>query len=190
MSGSYKLETFERDIPVREFIEKYVRPEEFIEYCRACGNYGKVWSCPPYDFDVMDYWHEYETIKCVAYKIVYAEQKEISCYSEIAEVKEMMQKHLFSLEKEYHGSVLLSAGSCSLCAESAGADFVKGREADWCTRVKDEPCARPECMRYSIESIGGDVVTPLKDLFGLEIKWAEDGMMPEYHILLGGLLMK
>ena len=45
-------------------------------------------------------------------------------------------------------------------------------------------------MRYSIESIGGDVTAPLKDLFGLEIKWAEGNLMPEYHILLGGLLMK
>lgn len=190
MSGSYKLETFEKDMPVCYFIEKYVRPEEFIEYCKVCGNYGKVWSCPPYDFDVMDYWQGYETIKCVAYKIEYEEQREISDYSEIAEVKEMMQKRLHSLENEYPGSVLLSAGSCSLCAEYAGADFVKGRRADWCTRIKGEPCARPDCMRYSIESIGGDVVAPLKDLFGLEIKWAEENMMPEYHILLGGLLMK
>ena len=42
MSVSYKLETFEKDMPVCDFIEKYVRPEEFIEYCKACGNYGKV----------------------------------------------------------------------------------------------------------------------------------------------------
>ena len=52
MSVSYKLETFEKDMPVCDFIEKYVRPEEFIEYCKACGNYGNVWSCPPYDFDL------------------------------------------------------------------------------------------------------------------------------------------
>ena len=101
MSVSYKLETFEKVMPVYDFIEKYVRPEEFIEYCKACGNYGKVWSCPPYDFDVMDYWHEYETIKCVAYRIEYGEQRELSDYSEIAEVKEMMQNRLCSLEKEY-----------------------------------------------------------------------------------------
>lgn len=188
---NYVVDSYERDIPVKEYVEKYVKPDVFIQLCKQCPNYGNVWSCPPYDFDVMDYWLKYENLKLTAYKITYRRPEEIKSYDDLAEVKEIMQNNLKEMEKEYPGSVLLSAGSCSLCAgESAGADLNKNRRDDWCARAMGKPCVRPAEMRHSVESIGGDVVSTLKDLFGLEILWAEGDKVPDYHILLGGLLMK
>ena len=43
-------------------------------------------------------------------------------------------------------------------------------------------------MRYSIESLGGDVGKTTKDLLGLELKWMTEGRMPEHFILVNGLL--
>lgn len=47
-----RIERFEKEISVAEYLEGYVAVEEFLECCRACPNYEKVWSCPPYDFEI------------------------------------------------------------------------------------------------------------------------------------------
>ena len=57
-----------------------------------------------------------------------------------------------------------------------------------CARGSGEPCVRPELMRYSVESIGGDVLRSLRDFFGEEVEWAENGRLPGKYILLGALL--
>ena len=82
-----------------------------------------------------------------------------------------------ALEKEYPGSISLSAGSCSLCK-------------DGCTRAVREPCRYPEMMRYSIESLGGDVGRTVSKLMGYELEWIEEGKLPSYFVLVGGLLKK
>ena len=43
-------------------------------------------------------------------------------------------------------------------------------------------------MRYSIESLGGDVDKTVEDIFGFKIQYAKDGKLPEYLIFVGGLL--
>ena len=53
-----------------------------------------------------------------------------------------------------------------------------------------KPCVHPDEMRYSIESLGGDVVKTAAELLGTEIKWAASGELPEYFLLVGGLLEK
>jgi predicted metal-binding protein len=79
------------------------------------------------------------------------------------------------MENEIPGSCALAAGSCAICKE--------------CTRPKGTECRYPEKMRYSIESLGGNVVQLMKDELGIEMKWAEAGKLPEFYVLVGGLLM-
>lgn len=43
-------------------------------------------------------------------------------------------------------------------------------------------------MRYSLESLGAYTDRVIEDLFGFEIKYAENGKLPEYLIFVGGLL--
>ena len=71
----YTVEKFEKEINVKEYIEDYVNVEEFLEYCKACPNYEKVWSCPSYDFSPIDYWNRYSRIYIVARKIIFDEPK-------------------------------------------------------------------------------------------------------------------
>ena len=96
----------------------------------------------------------------------------------MAEVKENMAGELFKMENQCPGSVSLSAGSCSLCG--------KGN----CTRPSGKPCRYPEKMRYSIESLGGNVGKTVHDLLGIELEWIEEGKVPSYFVLVGGLLEK
>lgn len=92
--------------------------------------------------------------------------------------KAEMTEELFALEENVEGSRALYPGSCNLCNG--------GR----CARINGEPCRHPEKMRYSIESLGGDVMKTAKEIFDIEIVWAKAGETPPYMVLVGGLLTK
>ena len=57
-----------------------------------------------------------------------------------------------------------------------------------CTKTIGMPCKMPFKLRYSIESLGGDVDRTIEDTFGYKIIYAKDGKLPEYMIFVGGLL--
>ncbi|MGN0581790.1 MAG: hypothetical protein ACI4KB_03730 [Oscillospiraceae bacterium] len=65
----YILQKFERKIPVTDYISDYVNVNEFLEYCRSCPNFDKVWSCPSYDFEPEEYWKNYSSLYVLGYKI-------------------------------------------------------------------------------------------------------------------------
>lgn len=175
----YTVERREKTIKVDDYLKNYVNVEEFLGYCKNCKNYEKVWSCPSYDFNPEDYWKEYDELLVVARKIIFDEDVDIPrSYEIMLEVKQDMSRELYEMEKEYPGSVSLSAGSCNLC------------EKDGCTRLEGEPCRHPDLMRYSIESIGGDVGRTVSKLMGYELEWIEEGKVPSYYVLVGGLLKK
>ena len=174
----YTIEKSEKTIKVSEYIKDYVNVEEFLQYCKECKNYDAVWSCPSYDFNPEDYWKEYDELLVVARKIIFGpEVDEARSYEIMLEVKDDMSRELYELEKTFPGSISLSAGSCSMCK-------------DGCTRVSGQPCRHPELMRYSIESIGGNVGKTVSKLMGYELEWIEEGKLPSYYVLVGGLLKK
>ena len=80
------------------------------------------------------------------------------------------------LEEEHPGSRALSAGSCILCQR--------------CRRKDGKPCCRPEQMRYSIESLGGNVGKTTSELLHVELEWMEENRLPRYFTLINGLLLQ
>ena len=58
----YTIEKHEAEISIKDYMEQYVNVAEFLECCKACPNYDKVWSCPSYDFNPEDYWKKYNTL--------------------------------------------------------------------------------------------------------------------------------
>ena len=199
-----RMEYFEKEIPVSEYLEGYVEAEEFLEACKACPNYGRVWSCPPYDFDVIGYWNQFSALRVFARKIYLdglSDQAEVSAL--LASVKDDMSRQLFDLEEAVPGSVSLSAGSCSLCRPEAvpgeaGAAADQSQEGDvnvslggsCCSRPSGQPCRHPEKLRYSIESLGGNVGLTCRKLMGVHLEWMEEGKLPSYFVLCAGLLIK
>ncbi len=178
----YDTEKTYRQISMDDYMEKYVNVGEFLEYCKQCPNYGKIWSCPPYDFDPEDVWRGFSSIYIAARKITFPKGQSPAGREELAkilsEVKDDMSRELFELEKEFPGSVSLSAGSCGMCRGGG------------CTRPEGEPCRFPEKMRFSIESLGGNVGLTVSRLMGIELEWMEEGKMPSYFVLVGGLMKK
>lgn len=182
----YTLTHHEAVISVPDYIEGYVDIPTFLEACRACPNYGQVWACPPYDFDVLQYWNRYKTLRLFASKITFQEELLNKSYTpeEISSVmdkvlpveKQRLADGLFVLEKETPGSVSLSAGSCTLCQKG-------------CQRPLKRPCLYPETMRYSLESLGGNVGLTLHRLMHIDLEWMEENRLPHHFVLVSGLLL-
>ncbi len=195
-----RTEHFEHTVSVEEYMEKCVDVEEFLRYCKECRNYGNVWSCPPYDFDPEDYWKKYSTFRIVGVKIYLPEELLPGTYTEeereeiferiLYPKKEELNQELFALEKDYPGSVSLSGGSCRLCIGENGEGGCDGKTGEGgCARKDGAPCRYPEQMRYSIESLGGNVGLTVTRYLHQELQWIEEGKLPEYFMLVGGLLL-
>ena len=56
-----------------------------------------------------------------------------------------------------------------------------------CARIDGKPCKHPDKVCPSLEAIGFDISKTAKDLLGLEIKWSQDGLIPEYLTLVCGI---
>lgn len=171
-----KIETFEKTIKVKDYIEGYVNVEEFLEYCKACENYDCKWSCPSYDFDPEDYWNRFDTLYVEGKKIILEEDEEENYKDLIRQVQKDLTQELYEKESLHPGSISLSAGSCIICGEGN------------CSRKTGEPCRFPEKMRYSIESLGGNVGLTVSRLLGIELQWVQEGKVPDYFVLVGGIL--
>lgn len=182
----YTLSYHHASVPVSEYLEKYVDIPTFLRACQACPNYGRVWSCPPYEFDVLDYWKKYETLKLLAVKIEFDEESTSRTYTkeELDRVlnetlftqKQNLSRIMFEEEEKIPGSISLSAGSCSNCKNG-------------CTRPNGQLCCQPETMRYSLESLGGNVGMTIEKLMGLNLEWMEEGKLPSHFVLVNGLLI-
>lgn len=180
----YRTELIEGEISAEEYLEKYVRPEEFVEYCRQCPNHNRIWSCPEYDFDTREIFRRYKKLRLFGLKIVYSDEARSRSYTreEMGEViRESMMKErkrldsVLSWYEDVTDGYALNAGACTICAEG-------------CTRPEGKPCRFPEKRRYSLESLGADVSATLSEVLGTELKWDSEGRLPEYYTLVAGLL--
>ncbi|MDD6816837.1 MAG: DUF2284 domain-containing protein [Firmicutes bacterium] len=192
-----RIERFQKEIGVSDYLEGYVAVEEFLEYCKACPNYGVIWSCPPFDFDAEGFWCRFSRLLVIARKIHLpggiSQEEGLRILSD---VKADMTRELLELEAANPGSVSLSAGSCSICRKSFGSETESENETvtgtaapHGCTRPDGQPCRYPDTMRYSIEALGGNVGLTVQKLLGIQLEWMEEGKLPSYFVLVGGLLM-
>lgn len=180
----YTTQMKEAEISVSDYLDKYVKAEEFIQYCRACPNFGKIWSCPEYDFDTVEYFRKHSRLRVIGLKIIYSPGTREKTYSreEMREViagsmhveRRKLDEYLRELE-EKTGGTALNAGSCNICPEG-------------CARPEGKNCRFPDRMRYSLESLGADITTTIGDLLGIELVWDKEGKLPEYYTLVAGLL--
>lgn len=182
---NYSITRHTATISVSEYIEGFVDVETFLEACRSCPNYDKRWSCPSYDFRVLDFWKKYKTLNLLASKIIFSEEDRNRNYTQekinhildevLIKEKERLSLELFKEEEKYPGSISLSAGSCTKCTV--------------CSRETGKPCLYPDKMRYSIESLGGNVGLTIEKLMGLHLEWMEEGRLPHHFVLVCGLLL-
>ena len=171
-----KVVYYEKNAKVDDIVAKYYDVERFVKLCEKCPNYDKNHSCPSYRFDTISYLKKYKNLKFVLAKVYLDDsERKIDVYSDLIELaRDDLKKYLDKFENNKINSVLLNAGPCKICKE--------------CTRKIGKSCKYPTKLRYSIESLGGNVDAILKDFFDEQILWVQDKVVPEYFLFLGGLL--
>ena len=171
-----RVQYFEKMTKVDDIVDRYFDVPKFLEFCKQCRNYDKNHSCPSYRFDTIRYLKKYKNLKLVLAKVLLDDsERKIDVYSDLIEnARDDLKKYLDKFENNKINSVLLNAGPCKIC--------------ETCERVQGKACKYPTKLRYSIESLGGDVEGIVRDLFNEQILWVKDNIVPEYFIFLGGLL--
>jgi len=171
----YKIERFTAEIGIDEFIKKYYQGEKILQKCRECSGFAKAWSCPDFDFDTEEYWKQFDVYEVICDKIsMEGVQTPQEAEQRLYKEKPRFNKEMLALEAATPDSRALYAEECDECKE--------------CARLIGKPCRLPHIMRYSIESLGGCGVALVEDLFGFSPVWSDGTSIPDYYILLGGLL--
>ncbi len=107
----YTTESCTTSIAVSDYKKRYIDIPTFTEYCKACPNYDRLWSCPSYTFDVEAFWNQFQTLDLFAVKIIYNDNYAGKQFSEhkIADImrqslnveKARMSQALFRLEEKF-----------------------------------------------------------------------------------------
>lgn len=171
-------------IDIDSFIEKYVDIEEVEGYCKECRHYGKIYSCPKFDFDVLAHWRKYKYLHVFGFIINLTEEEKSrqfdkdTFYDEMDRFytveKEKITSLLYDLIKNNKNSEGLGAGKCNLCKK--------------CAREVGLECLHKDKLLYSIESLGGKVSEITNDLLGIKLVWSKDYKLPIYITSVIGLL--
>lgn len=169
---TYKAEDFFADIPVQDYISRFRDSSRFMECCKACGNFGKSWGCPPFDLDQLEYLNQWRNVHLWAVKITPDEPglPLSACQDFIRPERIRVERAQLEMEKQYDGRSFAYVGKCLYC--------------DSCTRPQGLPCRHPDLVRPSLEAFGFDIGKTLNELFGIEIQWGRDNQMPPYLTLV------
>lgn len=159
-------------------LNKYVNYDRFSELCKeGCPNYAEKWACPPYSPSYTDFTKQYEKVAvCLLTmdmdQFSYIKNDYLKVRAANTILKSRIDKALRQLKSQ--NRPYISTGSCRLCKP--------------CRCKSKQPCAHPDIMSYSFESLGMDVSTMVKDLFDIELLWYKKGHVPQYTSAVAGLL--
>ena len=174
---SYTTEKYFADIDAKTYIDEFRRTDYFIEFCQQCKNYNRRYGCPPFDDETLSLVEDYEKVRIMGVKIIpNNKQLPLSAANDLMKpVITEMNEELLELEKFLGGYAFGFVGTCPYCG---GAP---------CARISGKPCRHPEKVRPSLEAFGFDMSKTAKDLLGLEIKWSQGELIPEYLTLVCGV---
>ena len=172
-------------VDAREFVSRYRDVERIGALCRQCPSFGKMWCCPPYDFDPCSVSDGFTKVTLMASVIQFDDTTRNACKTPeeasamgrevLEQVWQSIAPGLYEMERETPGSRCFSF-RCSLCSEG-------------CTRSEGKPCRHPDMMRHSLESVGFDIVAMMRDLLDIDLEWSNDGFLPRHLTLVTALMM-
>jgi predicted metal-binding protein len=194
-------------IPMEQLMISH-KLEKVLGYCKNCGNYMKNYSCPDFQFDIMEYLNEYNYATVIMTKInsdlltekfLTENVNEDSFNSKVltnyksenlekdVDLNSKISMFMFSEVKDYMTDKLLEIeknykSSTSLPPGSC-------TRCDVCLKRKGERCLYPENLRYSLESLGFLVSDIYRDVFESELGWSND-KLPESFNTCSALLTK
>ena len=177
---AYTVERYTAENDAKVYIERFRKADYFIRLCQQCGNYGRRYGCPPFDDDPLAAIGGYDKVRIMGLKIT---PKDKSLPLEAANdlmnpVISELNEELLETEKSLGGMCYGFVGTCPYCGGAT------------CARIDGKPCKHPDKVRPSLEAIGFDISKTAKDLLGIDIKWSQDGLIPEYLTLVCGIFYK
>lgn len=178
MERSYTVEQLEKTVPLEEILRDCVDVPYFLGLCRACPNYGNRWSCPPYSMEPLSVWLEYDALHLII-RVLRPEagMDQEAAIAMVERERRRFSDDLLELEKGRPAVRALAAGPCMRCGAV-------------CARREGKLCRMPDKVRFSIESLGGNVSALTERYFGKSLLWMKDGVVPAYFVLAGGLFIK
>lgn len=174
MNLNYTAQDFTATISTEEYINRFRDADRFMECCRQCSNYNKMWACPPFTHNLENEMRGYSNILLVATKIT-PESAEVPLSEALRFIRPermRIEKRLLEMEKTYGGRSFAFAGTCLYCAP------------DTCTRLRGLPCRHPDLVRPSLESYGFDIGRTATELFGIDLQWSRNAFLPPYLTLV------
>lgn len=173
----YKTERFETYLSIDELMDNYYDFECTYSKCSQCSNFGKIWSCPGLDFDPAEFWRKFSRFHFIVDKVSNSgTQTAEEAQERLFKEKRRFDAELLEKEKAIPGSYALAAQECVQCAR--------------CARLSGLPCIHPEIMRYGPETIGLLAVKMAEDKFGFPVQWSDGESIPDYYLLIGGVIEK
>ncbi|MBU4439317.1 MAG: DUF2284 domain-containing protein [Acetobacterium sp.] len=173
---------------VEYLMEEYFNREKTLGYCKACPNFSKYWSCPPYAFDEAIFLKQFKYIHIIGRQMEVPredlrnvrdpEAVKNYCTEKLQAIKVMTWKTLLEIEDEVEGVIGLIPGNCPICETQGMA----------CARKTNEPCRNPSLMRFSLESLGFNVADLLKYEVGMTIQWGDTYRLPEVLTSVSAIL--
>lgn len=159
-------------------LRKYQDISTLHDCCKSgCQNFGKKWSCPPFSPQYEEFIRNYKYIKVILLKAELTQFSYIkNDYLKIKAANTILKSRIDKTLRYYKSSDInyISTGSCRLCKK--------------CKRKDNLPCAHPELMSYSFESLGINVCRLTEDLFDTELLWYSKNNLPQYTCVVAGLL--
>ncbi len=164
----YTVEQCHADIGAAEYIARFRDVPRFLALCRRCPAYGKSWGCPPFGKDADAWLSRYTKVRIFAITVTPAEKDiPVDRAQELILPERMrIERELLEMERRYDGRAMSYIGKCLYCPDGK------------CSRKEGKPCLHPEKVRPSLEAYGFDVGRTLKELFGIDLQWSSDGMLP------------
>ena len=202
-----KAEISAVQIPMEQLMVSH-KLEKVLGYCKNCSNYMKNYSCPDFQFDIMEYLNEYTYATVIMTKIdseslnekllnesvnedsfnskVFTNYKKENLKTDI-DLNSKISMFMFSEVKDYMTDKLLEIEknykkSVSLPPGSC-------TRCDVCLKRQGEQCLHPDKLRYSLEALGFLVSDIYRDIFESELGWSNENL-PESFSTCSAFLTK
>lgn len=157
---------------------RYLDSEKFSKCCEfGCNNYGVKWSCPPFSPIYSKFVEKYELITVFLLTVELYQFSYIkNDYLKIKAANSILKSRIDKMLRKFKTSNThyISTGSCRLCKP--------------CKKKLNLPCAKPNLMSYSFESLGINVGLLTQELFSTDLLWYSKGNLPKYTSVVAGLL--
>mgnify|MGYP005913476775 CR=1 FL=1 len=144
-------------LPVSRWLSEYRFPARFRDACKACPDYGRVWSCPPGVPEAEAFFSPFSDVTLIAVRVIYSEETRRAAAS---------PEETEQLRKRCYGTVKKQLLATQLALEKQ----FPGHGLEYATKLRDYTIALyKKCAEYALSR--GIIIADTKFEFGLD----EDG---------------